>query len=193
MSKPELGTKRDCPECGARFYDLHKEPAHCPKCHHDFIPEALLKPRKTRAEEEVTPKEEAEEKAPEQETSFEQADDENKAAESNRKASLDEEEGDDGDDTVAGEDIPDIEAHREDYQIISWDLEPGDVYVFHGMTVHGSPGNSTQTRRRRGYAVRYVGDDVSYDDRPGVSKPLLNSELSTGGPLDSAQYPVIAF
>ena len=91
------------------------------------------------------------------------------------------------------EDIPDIEAHREDYQIISWDLEPGDVYVFHGLTVHGSPGNSTQTRRRRGYAVRYVGDDVSYDDRPGVSKPLLNSELSTGGPLDSAQYPVIAF
>ena len=26
MSKPELGTKRDCPECGARFYDLTKDP-----------------------------------------------------------------------------------------------------------------------------------------------------------------------
>ncbi len=89
------------------------------------------------------------------------------------------------------EDIPDIEASRNDYDIISWDLEPGDVYAFHAMAVHGSPGNITATRRRRGYAVRYVGDDVIYDDRPGISKPLLCAELSNGGPLDSTQYPRI--
>ena len=59
------------------------------------------------------------------------------------------------------------------------------------MTVHGSPGNLRSDRRRRGYAVRYVGDDVVYDDRPGVSKPLLNPSLTNGGPLDSEQYPVI--
>ena len=53
MSKPELGVKRDCPECGARFYDLTKEPAHCPKCDHEFIPEALLKPRRGRKEDEA--------------------------------------------------------------------------------------------------------------------------------------------
>ena len=33
MVKPELGTKRHCSGCGARFYDLNKNPIVCPKCH----------------------------------------------------------------------------------------------------------------------------------------------------------------
>lgn len=32
MSKAERGTKRVCPNCGARFYDLNKDPAICPSC-----------------------------------------------------------------------------------------------------------------------------------------------------------------
>ena len=32
MAKPELGTKRLCANCGAKFYDLNKDPIHCPKC-----------------------------------------------------------------------------------------------------------------------------------------------------------------
>jgi len=32
MAKPELGMKRTCVACGARFYDLTKSPAVCPKC-----------------------------------------------------------------------------------------------------------------------------------------------------------------
>ena len=32
MAKPELGTKRVCVACGARFYDLMKVGAVCPKC-----------------------------------------------------------------------------------------------------------------------------------------------------------------
>ncbi|MFT9019541.1 TIGR02300 family protein, partial [Acetobacter malorum] len=31
-SQPDLGTKRVCVSCGARFYDLHRSPAVCPKC-----------------------------------------------------------------------------------------------------------------------------------------------------------------
>ena len=32
MAKPELGLKRQCMSCGAKFYDLSKNPAVCPKC-----------------------------------------------------------------------------------------------------------------------------------------------------------------
>ena len=32
MVKPELGTKRVCVSCGARFYDLNRAPIVCPKC-----------------------------------------------------------------------------------------------------------------------------------------------------------------
>jgi uncharacterized protein (TIGR02300 family) len=32
VAKPELGTKRLCGSCGAKFYDLSKDPITCPKC-----------------------------------------------------------------------------------------------------------------------------------------------------------------
>ena len=32
MAKPELGTKRQCQNCGSKFYDLQKDPIICPKC-----------------------------------------------------------------------------------------------------------------------------------------------------------------
>jgi uncharacterized protein (TIGR02300 family) len=32
MSKPAWGTKRVCPSCGARFYDLSRTPITCPVC-----------------------------------------------------------------------------------------------------------------------------------------------------------------
>ena len=32
VAKAELGTKRLCANCGAKFYDLNKDPIHCPKC-----------------------------------------------------------------------------------------------------------------------------------------------------------------
>jgi uncharacterized protein (TIGR02300 family) len=108
LTKPELGVKRDCPSCGARFYDLTKVPAHCPKCHHEFTPEALLKPRKRREDEA------AEEPAakPAAETSLDQADKEAKAAKSKRKPGLD----DEGGEAVADEeiDIEDLEVEVED-------------------------------------------------------------------------------
>jgi uncharacterized protein (TIGR02300 family) len=32
VPKPELGTKRQCQNCGAKFFDLAKDPIVCPKC-----------------------------------------------------------------------------------------------------------------------------------------------------------------
>ncbi len=46
MAKPELGTKRQCVSCGARFYDLTKAPAVCPKCGTEQPPEQP-RPRRT--------------------------------------------------------------------------------------------------------------------------------------------------
>ena len=42
MVKAELGTKRTCPSCGSKFYDLLKSPIICPKCGVSFIAAALL-------------------------------------------------------------------------------------------------------------------------------------------------------
>ena len=48
VAKPEWGTKRICPSCGARYYDLMREPVLCPKCSTPFDPEAFLKSRRAR-------------------------------------------------------------------------------------------------------------------------------------------------
>lgn len=32
MAKIELGTKRQCQNCSAKFFDLNKDPIVCPKC-----------------------------------------------------------------------------------------------------------------------------------------------------------------
>jgi uncharacterized protein (TIGR02300 family) len=99
VNKPELGVKRDCPSCGARFYDLNKEPAHCPKCDHEFIPEALLKPRKPRREDEEAVAEAA--PKPAAEVPLDAAEKEQKAPKSKKKPGLDDE--------AADEELGDIE------------------------------------------------------------------------------------
>lgn len=44
MAKPEWGTKRSCPKCGTRFYDLGKEdPVACIECGEEWHPEPVLK------------------------------------------------------------------------------------------------------------------------------------------------------
>src|SRR6516162_10652132 len=48
VAKPEWGSKRICPSCGTRYYDLLREPVICPKCDTPFDPEAFLKSRRAR-------------------------------------------------------------------------------------------------------------------------------------------------
>jgi len=44
MAKPEWGTKRTCPKCGERFYDLGKDdPVTCIECGEEWTPEPVLK------------------------------------------------------------------------------------------------------------------------------------------------------
>lgn len=49
MAKPEWGLKRTCLGCGARFYDMQRDPIVCPSCEAEFDPLALVRPRRARA------------------------------------------------------------------------------------------------------------------------------------------------
>jgi ectoine hydroxylase-related dioxygenase (phytanoyl-CoA dioxygenase family) len=86
---------------------------------------------------------------------------------------------------------PDIEAHRGDYDIVSFDVMPGDVIVHHVRTVHGAGGNLSH-QNRRAVSLRYCGDQVRYLDRPGgVAQIGLTQPLSNGDRLLSSDYPVV--
>ena len=62
MANPELGTKRLCASCGAKFYDLNKVPIHCPKC--GVVYEVVVATRPVRAAGPVTARQPVPKKAP---------------------------------------------------------------------------------------------------------------------------------
>ncbi|MCU0728537.1 MAG: TIGR02300 family protein [Sphingopyxis sp.] len=56
MIKPEWGTKRSCPKCATRFYDLGKEdPVSCINCGHAWMPESVLKSKQPMPFEQLKP------------------------------------------------------------------------------------------------------------------------------------------
>ncbi|MBF0268520.1 MAG: TIGR02300 family protein [Alphaproteobacteria bacterium] len=60
MAKPEWGTKRICPSCGCKFYDMQHMPCVCPKCETKFDPaQALRGSRKAAAAAAAAEKEKA--------------------------------------------------------------------------------------------------------------------------------------
>ena len=61
MAKPEWGTKRSCPKCAERFYDLGKdEPVTCIECGEEWYPEPVLKSKQPIPFEEADKKKEGE-------------------------------------------------------------------------------------------------------------------------------------
>jgi hypothetical protein len=69
--------------------------------------------------------------------------------------------------------LPDIEAARADWDIVSWPVQPGDLIVFHPATLHG--GAATHPgKRRRTLTLRFFGTDAVYDQRPGFAGPRVS-------------------
>lgn len=92
--------------------------------------------------------------------------------------------------------MPDIEGQTPAEDFLSWTLEPGDVLVHLGLTVHGAAGNSTAATRRRALAVRYTGDDARYDPRPGTFMDIAHvrahipaPDIAAGAPMGGALFP----
>ena len=92
--------------------------------------------------------------------------------------------------------LPDIEADRDRYDILSWELAPGDAVAHHCLTIHGAPGNNSSVRRR-GLALRFIGDDIVYGTRPGIPESLSGSLsglapwLEVGKPYSGAPFPIL--
>lgn len=89
--------------------------------------------------------------------------------------------------------VPDIESERPRHEIVSYDIEPGDVIAFHFRTLHGAPGTAGVTpHRRRAVSLRYVGDDAVFALRPWLHSPPFSQEaLIVGQSLDDSRFPLV--
>jgi ectoine hydroxylase-related dioxygenase (phytanoyl-CoA dioxygenase family) len=95
------------------------------------------------------------------------------------------------DGAIAGlEPVPDLDRDIDPIDHIAWSLEPGDVLIHHPLTLHFARGNASTELRRRGLALRYVGDAAVYDDRPGtfLESPQMQAELPDLGLKDGDPF-----
>ncbi len=91
-----------------------------------------------------------------------------------------------------GLDLPDIEGNPEAYDLVHFDVEPGDVLVHHYRTIHGTGGNVSRYQVRRAASVRYCGDDIRVRSRPGAPKQLHHTHhLEDGEPLGGPDFPIV--
>ncbi|MCH2412537.1 MAG: phytanoyl-CoA dioxygenase family protein, partial [Acidimicrobiales bacterium] len=98
---------------------------------------------------------------------------------------------DEGDDRAP---FPDIEGDRAAYEILSWDMEPGDVVVFNGRMVHGGSGNLAPDRDLKVFNTQWLGDDVRVLFRPEGMSPdhsaaMTEVGLSSGDRIGTDLYP----
>jgi ectoine hydroxylase-related dioxygenase (phytanoyl-CoA dioxygenase family) len=95
--------------------------------------------------------------------------------------------------------FPDMVPILAESDLISWDTDVGDIIVHHPLTFHFAGGNASLTERRRAVAVRYLGDDARYDNRPGtfVEKDSIRDGLfepirySDGDPFGGKNFPAV--
>lgn len=85
--------------------------------------------------------------------------------------------------------VPDFEGvDRDRFERIGWAMEPGDVVVFHGMTVHGGSGRLPAAMERRSISAQWLGEDARLVDRPGGHDPHWLPEFARLG-LGPGDYP----
>ena len=91
------------------------------------------------------------------------------------------------------ESVPDINGNRSNYDILGWDLKPGDAVAFNYKTLHGAPANNSASTGRRAFSLRLLGDDVRFARREGVvtSPPFRGVTLQHGAVMDAPEFPMI--
>lgn len=88
--------------------------------------------------------------------------------------------------------LPDIEGNEDEYDIVYFDVEPGDVIVHNYRVTHGSRGNTSLEHARRAVSLRFAGDDARVLQRAGAPEEFpFDPKLKDGDSLDSKTYPVV--
>jgi ectoine hydroxylase-related dioxygenase (phytanoyl-CoA dioxygenase family) len=83
---------------------------------------------------------------------------------------------------------PDID-HDSNIEVLSTEMNPGDMLVWNSYIFHSAPGN-TLDRRRAAFSTNWAGDDVTFDEVPAL-ETYLDSKLKTGDRLISEKFPLV--
>lgn len=90
--------------------------------------------------------------------------------------------------------FPDIEGNRDDYEILSWDMEPGDIAIFNARIIHGGSGLLREDRDLSVFNTQWLGPDVRIKFRqegmdPDHSQVMTEAGLRPGDRVGGELYP----
>ncbi|MEQ8166723.1 MAG: phytanoyl-CoA dioxygenase family protein [Alphaproteobacteria bacterium] len=87
--------------------------------------------------------------------------------------------------------VPEIDGHEDEFDIVYFTPEPGDLVIHDIATLHGGGGNRSETQTRRAITVRYAGDDAVYKKRKMAPPQALEPTLEPGQPIgdDPVSFP----
>jgi ectoine hydroxylase-related dioxygenase (phytanoyl-CoA dioxygenase family) len=93
---------------------------------------------------------------------------------------------------IVGEKMPDIEGHEDQFNILTFSTEPGDVILFSPKAIHATYG-STSAHPKRSFSVRYLGDDIRWKPKPfGVFHRWMKElPLKPGDEMDNPRFPLV--
>ncbi len=87
--------------------------------------------------------------------------------------------------------MPEFEALGDRYDLIGWEMAPGDALCFHGHVIHGAAGNETGIERRT-FQARFSGDGMTYALRDGEMHPTFpDCGLAHGDPIGGPAFPPV--
>ena len=90
-------------------------------------------------------------------------------------------------------DLPDIEAQRDAFPILGWEIQPGDAVCFHMLMLHAAKGVDGP-QRRRVFSLRFLGDDITHAPRRWKTSPDfpgLTAELPMGAAMNHPLFPLL--
>lgn len=91
------------------------------------------------------------------------------------------------------DELPEIDADRDAFDIRAAELQPGDAIFFDFLTVHGAPGFPFEGRRRV-LSLRYLAADARHAPREWTTSPPfdeLYDVLPEGAEMDHPLFPVV--
>lgn len=89
--------------------------------------------------------------------------------------------------------VPDIDGEPEKYNILAWEMDPGDIIIFHSRTLHCNRGNKSKYRARR-MTARWIGEDAIYDKNvyPWTTPTLIEGHtVKPGERLTGDFFPLV--
>ena len=94
----------------------------------------------------------------------------------------------------SGVPVPEIENNRNQFNIIGWDVKPGDAILFSAWVLHGAPGNASAQNRRAAISTRWLGDDAVWHPHTGADPTVQQKDVAIKPgqkPVDEENFPLI--